>query len=396
MNKTPLKELKNRIERFKNIMGNMNPDWEMAVVFSKINQFYFTGTMQDGMLIIPMEGEPVYWVRRSYERAQDESLYPEIRHMYSFKDAAKGIINLPETIYLETEFVPLALYKRFTKHFPFKNFKPVDIPLAKARSVKSEYELSLMRRSGKIHQHVLEDILPGLLRKGMSEAELGSEIFPVLMEEGHHAVTRFGMFDTEIVLGHVGFGEGSIYPTYFDGASGNYGLSPAAPVFGNRESKLNNGDLVFVDIGCGYEGYNTDKTMTYMFGKPLPQHAIDAHLKCVEIQNEISSQLKPGAIPAEIYTSIMGSLDKNFLENFMGFGERKVKFLGHGIGLLIDELPVIAEKFIEPLEEGMVFAVEPKKGIPGIGMVGIENTFIVTRRGGECITGDNPGLIPLF
>jgi Xaa-Pro aminopeptidase len=119
-------------------------------------------------------------------------------------------------------------------------------------------------------------------------------------------------------------------------------------------------------------------------------------MKCVEIQNEIASQLKPGAIPAEIYTSIMDNLETDFLENFMGYGERKVKFLGHAIGLLIDELPVIAEKFTEPLEEGMVFAVEPKKGIPGIGMVGIENTFIVTPRGGECITGDNPGLIPVY
>jgi len=116
----------------------------------------------------------------------------------------------------------------------------------------------------------------------------------------------------------------------------------------------------------------------------------------VEIQNEIASLLKPGAIPAEIYTSIIKSLDPDFLENFMGFGQRRVKFLGHGIGLLIDELPVIAEKFTEPLEEGMVFAVEPKKGIPGIGMVGIENTFIVTSRGGECITGNNPGLIPIY
>lgn len=396
MIKTPLKELENRMEGFKNIMDDMNPDWEMSVIFSKINQFYFTGTMQDGMLVIPRDGEPVYWVRRSYERALDESLYPEIRHMYSFRDAARDIKKLPDTIYLETEFVPLALYHRFTRHFPFKSYKPVDIPLAKVRSVKSEYELSLMRRSGKIHQHVLEDILPEMLREGMSEADLGSEIFPVLMEEGHHAVTRFGMFDTEIVLGHIGFGEGSIYPTYFDGASGNYGLSPAVPVFGNRESKLNKGDLVFVDIGCGYEGYNTDKTMTYMFGKSLPQHAIDAHMKCVEIQNKIGSLLKPGAIPAEIYTSIMESLDTDFLENFMGYGKRKVKFLGHGIGLLIDELPVIAEKFTEPLEEGMVFAVEPKKGILGIGMVGIENTFIVTRPGGECITGDNPGLIPVY
>ncbi len=92
----------------------------------------------------------------------------------------------------------------------------------------------------------------------------------------------------------------------------------------------------------------------------------------------------------------MHNLDKEFLENFMGFGNRKVKFLGHGVGLQIDELPVIAEGFDEPLQEDMVFALEPKKGIKNIGMVGIENTFIVTSKGGEYITGNNPGLIPIF
>lgn len=396
MKKTPLKELENRMERFKAVMDLLNPGWEMAVVMSKINLFYFTGTMQDGMLIIPREEDATFWVRRSYERALDESLYPDIQYMNSFRDAAESIDELPDTIYMETEIVPLALYQRFTKHFPFNSFKPVDPSISKVRAVKSDYELDLMRKSGKIHQRVLEDILPDMLYEGMSEADLASLIFPVLIEEGHHAVTRFGMFDTEIVLGHIGFGEGSIYPSYFDGASGNYGLSPAVPVFGNRERKLHKGDLVFVDVGCGVDGYNTDKTMTYMFGRSLPQYGIDAHIKCVEIQDEISSQLKPGAIPAEIYTSIMSNLDEEFLENFMGFGKRRVKFLGHGIGLLIDELPVIAEKFTEPLENGMVFAVEPKKGIAGIGMVGIENTFIVTRKGGECITGDNPGLIPVY
>lgn len=396
MDKTPLKELEERIERFRSVMDVSNPEWEMAVIFSKINLFYFTGTMQDGMFIIPQDSEAVFWVRRSYERAIDESLYPEIRYMHSFRDAAPNLNKLPETVYLETEIVPLALYQRFAKHFPFKNFKPLDILVSKVRAVKSEYELSLMRKSGKIHQHVLEDIVPGMLQEGMSEADLGSELFKVLIEEGHHAVTRFGMFDTEIVVGHIGFGEGSLYPTYFDGASGNYGLNPAVPIFGNRDRKLNKGDLVFVDVGCGVDGYNTDKTMTYMFGHSLPQYAIDDHNRCVEIQDEIGSRLKPGAIPADIYTSIMDGLDDDFKENFMGFGKRRVKFLGHGVGLLIDELPVIAEKFIEPLEEGMVFAVEPKKGIPGIGMVGIENTFIVTPNGGECITGNNPGLIPVF
>jgi Xaa-Pro aminopeptidase len=396
MEKVPLSELEARISSFRNMMAVSNPEWEIAAIFSKINQYYFTGTMQDGMLIIPREGEPTLWVRRSYERSQDESLFPSIKPMKSFRDAKKEFKTLPDTVYLETEVVPLALYQRFNKHFPFKDFKPVDQQLATVRAVKSDYELSLMRKSGKIHQRVAEDLLPDMLQEGMSEADLAVTIFKTLVEEGHDGLTRFGMFDNEMVVGHVGFGDSSIYPTYFDGASGTRGLSPAAPVLGSRQRKLKKGDLVFVDVGCAFNGYNTDKTMTYMFGSSLPQHAIETHHKCVEIQNEIAKMLKPGAIPSQIYHRIMDNLDEDFLENFMGFGPRKVKFLGHAIGLLIDELPVIAERFDQPLQEGMVFAVEPKNGIAGVGMVGIENTFIVTPRGGECITGDNPGLVPVF
>ena len=396
MEKVPLSELEARISSFRNMMAVSNPEWEIAAIFSKINQYYFTGTMQDGMLIIPREGEPTLWVRRSYERSQDESLFPSIKPMKSFRDAKKEFKTLPDTVYLETEVVPLALYQRFNKHFPFKDFKPVDQQLATVRAVKSNYELSLMRKSGKIHQRVAEDLLPDVLQEGMSEADLAVTIFKTLVEEGHDGLTRFGMFDNEMVVGHVGFGDSSIYPTYFDGASGTRGLSPAAPVLGSRQRKLKKGDLVFVDVGCAFNGYNTDKTMTYMFGSSLPQHAIETHHKCVEIQNEIAKMLKPGAIPSQIYHRIMDNLDEDFLENFMGFGPRKVKFLGHAIGLLIDELPVIAERFDQPLQEGMVFAVEPKNGIAGVGMVGIENTFIVTPRGGECITGDNPGLVPAF
>ena len=173
-------------------------------------------------------------------------------------------------------------------------------------------------------------------------------------------------------------------------------MSPAVPIHGSRNRKLRKGDLVFVDTGCGVEGYHTDKTMTYMFGKSLPDEAIQIHMQCVDIQNRVAAMLKPGAIPSVIYNEIMNGLSPEFLENFMGFGTRKVKFLGHGIGLTIDELPVIANGFDEPIQEGMVFAIEPKKGIPHIGMVGIENTFIVTPLGGRNISGDHPGLMPVY
>jgi Xaa-Pro dipeptidase len=198
-----------------------------------------------------------------------------------------------------------------------------------------------------------------------------------------------------MVLGHIGFGQSSIYPTYFNGPGGSYGMSPAVPLLGSRDRKLIKGDLVFIDIGCGFEGYHTDKTMTYMFGRSLAKEVIDEHHKCIAVQNEIAAMLKPGEIPSHIYKTVMNNLDAEFLKNFMGFGSRRVKFLGHGIGLHIDELPVIADGFHEPLQEGMVFALEPKKGIEGVGMVGTENTFVVTPDGGRCITGSHPGLIPV-
>lgn len=390
--KTPLKELESRMKNFRSFMDEQYPDWEFAVLFSKINLYYFTGTMQDGMLIIERDNS-TFWIRKSFERAKIESLFDDLKPMNSYRDAAAMYADLPETVYIETEVVPLAMYSRFQRHFPFKNFKSLDHVVARVRSVKSYYELSLMRRAGEIHRHVLEDLVPDILVAGMSETEFASDLFKLMMDEGHHGVSRFGMFDTEMVLGQLGFGESSIHPSYFNGPGGNSGISPAVPLIGSRDRKLQRGDLVFVDVGCGVEGYNTDKTMTYMFQAPLKKEAIKTHEICVEIQNNIASMLKPGALPSEIYSNIIDGLNPAFLENFMGYENRTVKFLGHGIGLLIDETPVIAKGFNEPIEEGMVFAVEPKKGIKGVGMVGIENTFIVTKNGGECITGKNPGLI---
>jgi Xaa-Pro dipeptidase len=394
--RVPLKELNSRITRFRNQMDQNSPGWEIAAIFSKINVYYFTGTMQEGVLFIPRSDEAVFWVRRSYERATEESLFPSIQPMESYRDAAVTMKNIPDTVYLEKEIVPIAMLQRFQKYFPFTVIESADVQIAKVRSIKSKYELALMEQSGKIHQRVTEELVPGILREGMSEMEFFCDLYSLLIHEGHHGVARFGMFDTESILGQIAFGESSIYPTSFNGPGGNYGMSPAVPIHGSRNRKLRRGDLVFVDTGCGVEGYHTDKTMTYMFGKSLPEEAIQIHQQCVELQNRVAAMLKPGAIPSVIYNEIMGGLSPEFLENFMGFGTRKVKFLGHGIGLTIDELPVIANGFDEPIQEGMVFAVEPKKGIPHIGMVGIENTFIVTPRGGRNITGGHPGLMPVY
>jgi Xaa-Pro aminopeptidase len=394
-NKVPSTELENRLKNFRAIMDVQNPGWELAAFFSKINLYYLTGTMQEGMLLVPRDSEAVLWVRRSYERAVKESFFPSIKPMDSFKDAAAGYSKMPASVHIETEFIPIAFLQRFQKYFPIRNILSLDLQIASVRAVKSAFELDLMKQSGELHRHILEDRVPRILYKGMSEVDLAGSLYAEMLHAGHHGVARFGMFDTEVVLGHIAFGESSLYPTSFNGPGGNYGMGPAVPGIGNRKTILRKGDLVFIDIGFGIEGYHTDKTETYVFGKEPESDIAKEHQVCLDIQEKLAEQLRPGAIPSAIYENIMGGLDPDFLKNFMGFGNRQVKFLGHGIGLVIDEIPVIARGFDTPLQENMVLALEPKKGIENFGMVGIENTFIVTPQGGKCITGFSKGLIPV-
>ena len=175
-----------------------------------------------------------------------------------------------------------------------------------------------MERAGAIHRFVLEEGIPAMLREGMTEAEFGTDVYSLMVREGHHGIVRFGMFQTEIEVGQLGFGDSSIYPAAFDGPGGCRGIGPAAPVLGSQSRTLRKGDLVFIDNACGFEGYQTDKTMTYMFRQSLPEEAVVAHQQCVDIQYRMAAMLKPGVTPEYIYTTIMESLKPGFSRKLHG------------------------------------------------------------------------------
>lgn len=390
-----LPELESRMLRFRRRMDTDHPDWALTAIFGRINLYYFTGTIQDGVLLIPREDDAVFWVRRSIERAQEESAFPRIQPMSSYRDAASAYRCFPPVLFAETEAVPFAVFERFRKYFPVQEIRSLDLQVLKVRSVKSPWELALMEQAGGIHRQVLEDDVPGMLKAGMTEAELATQVYSRMVELGHDGIIRFGGFNIEVEVGLFGFGDDSIYPNSFNGPAGCRGISAAAPVLGSRTRKLRDGDLVFIDNACCVGGYHSDKTMEYAFGARLPDEAILIHSKCVEIQKRAAELLRPGNIPSAIYAEIMEGMPREFQTNFMGFGQRRVNFLGHGVGLAVDEIPVLAPGFNDPLEEGMTIAVEPKKGIAGIGMVGTENTYLVTPEGGRSITGNGPGLLPV-
>ncbi len=393
MHKVPQEELESRMARFRTMMTAADAEWKIAYIFTRVGQFYFTGTMQDGVLIIPRNAEATLWVRISYERALDESNFAQIKPMRSYRDAAAAYDSIPPTAYIEKDFIPMTLWERFSKYFVTESIKPIGPIISHLRWQKSAYEMEQMRAAGALHQRLLEVEVPKLLREGMSERDLTAEIYSLFVKEGHEGIARFAMFDTQIVVGQVAIGDNALYPTHFDGPGGNSAISPAAPYTGSPRRLLKPGDLVFADTPVSINGYHTDKTMIYSFGQAPDAEVLREHQACVEVKNRIVEQMKPGVLPMDIYNNVMGNLSPEFLKNFMGYGNRQVKFLGHGIGLFIDEMPVIADRFNMPLEENMCFALEPKKGIAGVGMVGIEETYVVTPHGGECITGDHEGLL---
>jgi Xaa-Pro aminopeptidase len=382
-------ELAGRLERFKKNLASLQADWEICVLMDRITSYYFTGTLQNGVLVIPRDKDAVYYVRKSCERAAIESNFGDIRCFRSFKD-----IELKDggVLYCDTEKIPLAHFERFSKYFKFSSVRSADLAVAETMAVKSPFELEIMKAAGEIHRSVLEEYIPSVLREGMSEVELGALVQSEMLRRGHHAVTRTSGYGTELHLGLFCFGESALFHNTFDGPGGVIGLHPAVPLFGCSEVKLKKHSPVFVDIGCNVGGYHTDKTSIYSVGL-LSAEARDFHDTCVMLQNRAATMLKPGAVPSEIYRRHIEGVDTEFLKEYNGFGAGKVKFLGHGIGLHIDQYPVIAEGFEKPLEENMVLAIEPKRGIEGLGMVGVENTFIVTPEGGQSITGSKYEII---
>jgi Xaa-Pro aminopeptidase len=350
--------------------------------------YYYTGTMQQGILFVPAAATPVFLVRRSFDRAKHESPLQTILPLKGFRELRGKLLDMGltvENLGLDETSMPVSVYRGLERALAGTAFTDIHDALARTRAVKSDYELTLIREAGIRHETVYEDI-PGMVQEGITEWELGARIHQKMLKLGYTGMTRLAAFGGELFMGIVSFGESGNYPTASVGPGGLLGLSPAFPLVGGMK-RLERGMPIFVDTGFGYEGYFTDKTRVFCLGAP-PSPVQEAHRICLEIQEAVRCHLKPGAVPSQIYDAIWSEIviPRGFEKDFMGFGGNQVSFLGHGIGLAIDEFPAIARKVHTPLEANMVIALEPKKGLEGIGLVGVENTFLVTEEGGQKLT----------
>jgi len=388
----PLAELALRRERCLKYLAEQHPEAGGLLLFSRSAIYYFTGVMGAGVFWLPREGAPLLLLRKGLERAAVDAPHTRAALYRSYGDlaslAAENGAPFTSVIAVE-QILPWNLADTLQRKLPQVAFVSGDTALSRARAVKTALELEIMRESGRLNAKGMEEILPARIRLGMSELDISIEAMMVFYSLGSLGINRHATFGEETYLGKISIDTNGNYPTIFNGTPGGVGVHPSLPSLGSADMTWKTGSLMIADIGFNYQGYLSDLTRCYFAGKKnqIPDQAQKAHAVCMEIEQAVAERLKPGVMPGELYTLAVDMAKKSgFADGFMGAGKNQVQFLGHGIGLCVDEWPVLAPSFAYPLEAGMAVAVEPKVDLPGLCMVGLENLWEVTPSGGRCMS----------
>ena len=377
----PESENETRIERLRARLRQAGIDG--ALFAYPIDVYYFAGTRQNSLLWVPAEGEPMLLARKSHARAAGECVISDVRPMPSSKEIAALFTGARRKVGLTFDVLPVQLYNFYAGLFPGREFVDISAVNRELRSVKSAWELEQVRASGRMLGEAFSSI-PSFLAPGMREQDLAAELEYRLKKAGSEGRFRMRAFHQEIV-GLAVSGENAALPGCFDGPVTGKGLSNAAP-YGPSVDPIRENVPVIVDYAGVFHGYHVDMTRIFVIGALGPElkRAFDLSL---EIQAWLVENMKPGSVSEELYAGaarIAGTAGLG--DHFMGYPGEQAKFVGHGVGLELDELPVLAPKFKFPLQAGQTIAIEPKFSFPGEGVVGIENTYTITEAAPEKLT----------
>jgi Xaa-Pro aminopeptidase len=378
---TPKEEVRARIGKLKSRLAVEGLDG--ALFHYALDIYYFTGTRQNSVLWVPTDGEPVLLIRKSFNSGKEGSLIKDVRPFPASKDLPGILSDKALRIGLALDVLPVQHFNFYKGLLEDREFSDISAINRELRSVKSIWELELMRISGARLAAVFS-LIPEFLRPGMRELDLAAEFEYRLRKEGLGGFLRMRGFNQEITGIAVSGGNAAVSGC-FDGPITGKGHWRAAP-YGPSTDVIGEGVPIVVDYGGSCNGYLVDMTRMFCFGR-LDNRLKEALSVSYDIQAWIRDNLRPGNICEEIYNGAAGmAADAGLLGYFMGYPGETSKFVGHGVGLELDELPVLAPKFKAPLQAGQTVAVEPKFLFPGLGAVGIENTFAVTEGGGEKLT----------
>jgi len=385
MEKQIASEIKSRISKLQKQLNQKN--WDGCLLTSNVNLYYYSGTVQVAYLYVPKEGEPFLFVKKDFKRAREESPLTnviKIRKPEDMKDLlAQEGEKTPRKLGVELAVLPVKTYLRLLSIFAGAEADDVTGIIRRQRAVKSPYEVELIKKTGQKAAEVFNNF-PQLIKAGLKDYELAAKVEYEFRKAGHIGLIRTHGMNQDFFFGQVLVGENGVIPPTYDIALGGFGLTPAFPV-GTQGTVIEQNQPILIDYVANFNGLNVDITRTFSIG-PLPAEQQKAYEVAREIQEKIIEIAKPGIKCGALYDLALEIATKNGLErNFMGYSQQ-AKFVGHGIGLELNELPVLASKFELELLPGMVVAIEPKFVFPQKGAVGLENTFVMGEKGLEKVT----------
>lgn len=375
--RVPLTELQERVSNFQDRLQKNGI--EGALLVQRADTLYYSGTAQNVHVYIPRDGRPIVLAYRDFLRAQSESSW-EVIPLQGMSKIPKYIreagLPLPEILGLELDVLPVNQFERYRKIFPDVMLVDVSTEVRLQRAVKSKWELARLEESAQIHPKILE-FAKEVLHPGMTEVEFEGLLAGKARALGHGGHVRMRGFDSEFHVGAITSGARAAVTSCFDGAVTGQGISIAHPS-GASMAQIKSGEPIVVDMVTVVHGYQIDQTRIFSLG-PLSKELIKAYEVARKVEERIRRALVPGRVAGEVYEEILTWVRENtpYEENFMGYGTSRVRFVGHGVGLDLDELPTISKGSKEVLKTGMVVAIEPKFVFPGVGVVGIEDTVVI-------------------
>ena len=360
---------------------------DAAVIVQNADLYYFSGTVQRAFLYVPASGEATLFVRKLAARARLETPLTGTVELDGPRDlpglVARRYGALPRRVGLELDVLPVLEYRRLEKLFPEAAFEDIGRDIVRQRAIKSAWEVTRIRAAAALAVAVCE-LIPGILREGLTEAAFAGLVEAEARRLGHEGIIRMRAFNQEMFYGQILSGVSGTAPSYLDTPLAGTGLSPAIAQ-GVSFKPIRRGDHVVFDFVPVREGYIADFTRIFALGE-LPGELRRAYEAALRIEAAVVAAARPGVTCRALYESALaGAASEGLAAFFMGHGAGQVRFIGHGVGLELDELPVLASSDLE-LAEGMVFALEPKFVLPGLGAIGIENTWLVSPSGLALIT----------
>jgi Xaa-Pro dipeptidase len=374
-------EITERLNRFREELATHQLDG--ALLVQTVDVYYLSGTDQDAHLWVPsFEKNPLLMVRKSILRAREVSAVktivplPSLSHIPNL--IKKHTRRLPKRLGLEMDILPAGLYLTYQKFFPETEMVDVSPLIRRVRMTKSSYEISRVKMAAQMADEMYEQV-PSFLEKAETETDLALRVEAFYRGKGHPGLVRARGFNSAIYYGHILSGENSSVPSSSMGPTGGKGLGPFYSQ-GAGKGKIARHVPIIVDYASNVDGYIADQTRIFSLGA-LKEKFHRAHDAMLQVQETVSQKGKPGMRAGELYNMALQIAEKaGLIDGFMGYPD-PVPFIAHGVGLEIDEWPIIGRNSTTILEKGMAIALEPKVVFPGEGVVGIENVFVVTENG---------------